>query len=77
MQTCLDEKFTIKSADDKIMKGNMDYDEFVLNSRNNRLKAVVLSIEVKGPWQLDVEPWETLVDFGSLKSFCTSLIGES
>jgi hypothetical protein len=25
MQTCLDEKFTIKPADDRIVRGNMDY----------------------------------------------------
>lgn len=60
MISCLHKHYIIKSADNKIVRGNMDYASFALDLATLRQQTVVLPIEVKGPWQLDVEDWETL-----------------
>ena len=60
MRTCLDRQYTIKSADNQIVRGNMDYVGFSLNMDSGRPESVVLPIEIKRPWQLSVEEWETL-----------------
>ena len=38
----------------------MDYVGFSLNVDSGRPESVLLPIEIKGPWQLSVEEWETL-----------------
>lgn len=40
----------------------MDYAGFALDPKTLRPQDVVLLIEVKGPWQLDVEEWEILLE---------------
>jgi large subunit ribosomal protein L40e len=60
MESCLHKQYTIKSADDRIVRGNMDFAGFELDPISHRPKALVLPIEVKGPWQLDVKEWEDL-----------------
>jgi hypothetical protein len=61
MRSCLQKSYTIKSTDHRFVKGNMDYVGFLLNSNTGRPKSMVLPIEIKGPWQLDVKDWETLL----------------
>ena len=57
MKTCLDTQYTIKSTNDKIVRGNVDYAGFSLNVDFGRPESIVLPIEIKRPWQLSVEEW--------------------
>jgi hypothetical protein len=58
MRFCLQKLYTIKFANDRFVKENMDYVGILLNSNTRRRKSVILPIEIKGPWQLDVEGWQ-------------------
>ena len=60
MESCLHKQHTIRSADDRIVRGNMDFAGFELDSISHHPKALVLPIEMKGLWQLDVKEWEDL-----------------
>ena len=60
MRFSLQRPFTIKHVDNKFVKGNMDYAGFSLNSHLDRPESIVLLIEIKRSWKLDVEDWKTL-----------------
>ena len=60
MRSCLHKPYTIRFVDDRFVKGNMDYAGFLLNPDTGRPGSVVLPIEIKRPWDLDVQGWKTL-----------------
>ena len=60
MRTCLGTDYFIESGDSGFMRGNMDYAGFMTNPTIGDLETVVLPIEIKGPWQLNVRSWKNL-----------------